>query len=71
VRIRNRSSLETAGPNIYVNLPDLKQIAVINRKTGAITRWAMTLEHNFPMALDEADHRLFCGDARAGAHGRF
>jgi len=51
--------LETSGPNIYVNLPDLKQIAVINRKTGAITRWPMTLEHNFPMALDEQDHRLF------------
>jgi sugar lactone lactonase YvrE len=51
--------LETAGPNIYVNLPDLKQIAVINRKTGAVTRWPMTLEHNFPMALDEANHRLF------------
>jgi DNA-binding beta-propeller fold protein YncE len=51
--------LEAAGPNIYVNLPDLKQIAVINRKTGAITQWPMTLEHNFPMALDEADHRLF------------
>lgn len=51
--------LESAGPNIYVNLPDLKQIALINRKTGAITRWPMTLEHNFPMALDEADHRLF------------
>ncbi len=51
--------LESQGPNIYVNLPDLKQIAVINRKTGAITRWPMTLEHNFPMALDEADHRLF------------
>src|SRR3984893_16898567 len=51
--------MEAAGPNIYVNLPDLKQIAVINRKSGAITRWPMTLEHNFPMALDEADHRLF------------
>lgn len=51
--------LETAGANIYVNLPDLKQIAVINRKTHAIIRWPMTLEHNFPMALDEADHRLF------------
>jgi len=25
-------------PNIYVNLPDLKQIAAINRKTGAIAR---------------------------------
>jgi DNA-binding beta-propeller fold protein YncE len=51
--------LESAGPNIYLNLPDLKQIAVINRTTGNITRWPMTLEHNFPMALDEADHRLF------------
>jgi DNA-binding beta-propeller fold protein YncE len=51
--------LETSGSNIYVNLPDLKQIAVINRKTGAINRWPMTLEHNFPMALDETNHRLF------------
>ncbi len=53
--------LETSGPNIYVNLPDLKQIAVINRSTHAIVRWPLTLEHNFPMALDEADHRLFVG----------
>jgi DNA-binding beta-propeller fold protein YncE len=53
--------LESAGPNIYVNLPDLKQIAAINRNTHAITRWPLTLEHNFPMALDEADHRLFVG----------
>jgi len=56
--------LEASGPNIYVNLPDLKQIAVINRKTGAITRWPMTLEHNFPMALDEPDHRLFVATRR-------
>jgi DNA-binding beta-propeller fold protein YncE len=51
--------LERSGPNIYVNLPDLKQIAVINRSTRAITRWPLTLESNFPMALDEAGHRLF------------
>jgi len=53
--------LESAGPNMYVNLPDLKQIAVINRSTHAIARWPLTLEHNFPMALDEAGHRLFVG----------
>ena len=35
--------LETSGSNIFVNLPDLKQIAVINRKTRAITRWTLTL----------------------------
>jgi DNA-binding beta-propeller fold protein YncE len=54
--------LETSGPNIYVNIPDLKQIAVINRKTKEIARWPLTsLRLNFPMALDEADHRLFVG----------
>ena len=50
--------LEASGPNIYVNLPDLKQIAVINRRTHSITRWPMSFESNFPMALDEPDHRL-------------
>jgi hypothetical protein len=53
--------LERSGPNIYVNLPDLKQIAVINRATKQITRWNLTIQGNFPMALDEADHRLFVG----------
>jgi WD40 repeat protein len=54
--------LEGSGPNIYVNIPDLKQIAVINRETKKITRWPLTgLRKNFPMALDEADHRLFVG----------
>lgn len=54
--------LEQSGPNIYVNVPDLKQIVVINRSTGKITHWTLNgLEGNFPMALDEADHRLFAG----------
>src|ERR1700736_583535 len=54
--------LETSGPNIYVNVPDLKQIAVINRSTKEVKRWPLTgLRLNFPMALDEADHRLFVG----------
>jgi WD40 repeat protein len=54
--------LETSGPNIYVNIPDLKQIAVINRNNKEIKRWPLTgLRLNFPMALDEADHRLFVG----------
>lgn len=51
--------LETSGPSIYVNLPDLKQIAKINRQTRAISRWKLSLGGNFPMALDETDHRLF------------
>jgi DNA-binding beta-propeller fold protein YncE len=51
--------LEASGPDIYVNLPDLKQVAVFNRHTRAISRWPLALESNFPMALDEAHHRLF------------
>jgi hypothetical protein len=51
--------LAVSDPNIYVNLPDLKQIAVVNRSTHSITRWHLTFESNFPMALDEPDHRLF------------
>ena len=51
--------LGASGPNIYVNLPDLKQIAVVNRSTHSITRWLMSFESNFTMALDEPDHRLF------------
>jgi DNA-binding beta-propeller fold protein YncE len=51
--------LETVGPNIYVNLPDSKQIAVVNRKTHEVSKWTLTLGGNFPMGLDEANHRLF------------
>jgi hypothetical protein len=51
--------LEHSGLNIYVNVPDLKQIAVVNRMTHKISRWPLTVGGNFPMALDEASHRLF------------
>jgi DNA-binding beta-propeller fold protein YncE len=51
--------LERNGPNIYVNLPELKQVAVVNRKTHVVARWALKVGGNFPMALDEANHRLF------------
>jgi hypothetical protein len=54
--------LEKMGPNIYVNVPDLKQIVVVNRATKEIKHWPLQgVESNFPMALDEADHRLFVG----------
>lgn len=55
--------LEKSGPRIFVNLPDSKKIAVVNRETGAvITTWATAgAMANFPMALDETHHRLFVG----------
>ena len=46
---------------IYVNLPKSRKIAVLDReKRTIIATWplGMTLA-NYPMALDEADHRLF------------
>jgi DNA-binding beta-propeller fold protein YncE len=51
--------LEASGAKIYVNVPDLKKIAVVDRQTGEISAWNIPFESNFPMALDEADHRLF------------
>ncbi len=55
--------LEQRGSRIFINVPDAKQVAVIDRdkKTVAAT-WPMTeFNANFPMALDEANHRLFVG----------
>jgi len=54
--------MEKSGPAIFVNLPDLHEIAVLNRSTRGITKWPLThIEENFPMALDEAGHQLFVG----------
>jgi len=52
--------MEKSGPNLFVNLEDLKQIGVIDRTTKKLTKWELPpkFEQNFPMALDESDHRL-------------
>ena len=51
--------MEQSGSNIYVNVPERKEIVVVNRATGKVSRWPISLDGNFPMALDEAGHRLF------------
>ena len=55
--------LEASGSRIFVNVPDAKQVAVIDReKQSVIATWPMTkFQANFPRALDEANHRLFVG----------
>jgi DNA-binding beta-propeller fold protein YncE len=53
--------LEKNGPNMYVNVPDLKQIVAINRTTKELTRWTVASGQNFPMALDEGNHRVIVG----------
>lgn len=55
--------LEQDGSRIFVNVPDARQIAVVDRHQRAvIATWPMKEFHsNFPMALDEKNHRLFVG----------
>ena len=55
--------LEADGPRIFVNVPDAKQVTVIDReKRAVVARWPMEkFQANFPMALDQASHRLFVG----------
>ncbi len=55
--------LESSGGRIFVNVPTANHIAVVDPKKGAVIE-TWPIEHaddNFPMALDEADHRLFVG----------
>jgi DNA-binding beta-propeller fold protein YncE len=55
--------LELSGARIFVNVPDARQIAVIDRQKLVVTAtWPLTeFQANFPMALDETNHRLFIG----------
>jgi DNA-binding beta-propeller fold protein YncE len=54
--------LEGAGTRLFVNVPDKKEIEVIDAvKRTVLARWPVTSQNNFPMALDEAHHRLFVG----------
>ena len=55
--------LETKGKQIFVNVPNAGCVAVIDRETGTVVEKFPLKEAraNFPMALDEDDHRLFIG----------
>ena len=55
--------LERDGKRIFVNVPQAGHVAVIDReKQTVIARWPTgDAKANFPMALDEHNHRLFIG----------
>ena len=55
--------LEKNGKRIFVNVPNSRHVAVIDRDKGeVINTWKTDLAFgNFSMALDEANHRLFVG----------
>lgn len=52
--------LEHSGTRIFANVPDARQIAIVDRVSGQQTaKWTLPdAAANFPMALDEADARL-------------
>lgn len=55
--------LEKQGRRIFVNIPEARQVAVVDREKGeVIATWKTNgVFNNFPMAFDEANHRLFIG----------
>jgi len=56
-------ALEQHANRIFVNVPNSRHVAVIDREKGeVISKWQTDLAFgNFPMALDESNHRLFVG----------
>src|SRR5206468_1907495 len=55
--------LDNKAKKVYVNVPDEAQIDVVDLKTNAVVgKWKMSIAtSNFPMSLDEVNHRLFIG----------
>jgi len=55
--------LEELGRRAFVNVPTAWRVAVVDReKRHILSSWRLGSEMmNFPMALDEANHRLFVG----------
>jgi DNA-binding beta-propeller fold protein YncE len=59
--------LDKASQMMFVNVPDAEQLEIIDLKTKSVKgKWKMTeAKSNFPMALDERNHRLFVGFRKA------
>lgn len=56
-------ALESNGPRIFANVPGAHEVTVADRKTRkTMATWSIGFTAaNFPLALDEAHHRLFIG----------
>jgi len=54
---------EKSGARIFANVPDASEIEVVDReKKTILAKWPVKeAGANYPMALDEANHRLFTG----------
>jgi DNA-binding beta-propeller fold protein YncE len=58
--------VELSGNRLFANMPSLKQIAVLDRENQTtLPPWPLKdAAGNYPLALDEANHRLFVGCRR-------
>jgi DNA-binding beta-propeller fold protein YncE len=59
--------LESMGPRLFANLPGLvrSQVVAADRQSMSVAaRWSSAAGGNYPMALDEANHRMFVGCRR-------
>jgi DNA-binding beta-propeller fold protein YncE len=58
---------ERSGSRIFVNLPDQEAVGVIDRRTGAVTKWEIKgAATSHALAFDEAGGRLFSADLQPG-----
>jgi DNA-binding beta-propeller fold protein YncE len=64
-------ALQRADGLLYVNMRDKNQIALVDRKSGALKgTWQLAkVAHNTPLVLDEPNQRLFVGGRKPGVFG--
>ncbi len=52
--------VDSSGNRIFVNLPGLSEIAVVDRRSQIVSEsWSVRQNQNVAMAIDDADRRLF------------
>jgi DNA-binding beta-propeller fold protein YncE len=52
--------MDSVGNHIFVNLPGVGEISVIDRRSGTVIEsWPIRARENVPMAIDEANRRVF------------
>ena len=54
-------AVEQKGPNLYINVTDKNYLAVVDKASGRVVKQIpiKEAEQNAPIAMDEANHRLF------------
>lgn len=58
--------LEDSGPRVFVNVPDAREVVVVDRRRRSIVKHIALgdASNNYPMSFDERGHRLFVGVRR-------